>query len=103
MPSDQTMQEQLADWGRQLDKLRDRGEKASEETLQELEKRYESVKTQAQKLAASSRDGAKDVAEKTRTVSGRLADGAGDIGEGFKRSWNELADAFERAGNRVRN
>lgn len=61
-----TLEEQLAAWGRQLDQLRVRANMAGSETLRNLEERYDEVTRQAEALR-------KDAEEKAKTAQ-RLAD-----------------------------
>jgi hypothetical protein len=85
------MEAQLGEWGKEIDKLQAKADKAAADTKQGY---YDQIEDLRSKQAA--------MQAKLHELKTANESAWGDLKEGVDRSWNEIKDAFNKAAARFK-
>jgi len=117
-PDAGSMAQRMAAWGRNLDELRARAQQTGDARLdqlsRELENRYQAVRAEFGALATKAMDNAEKTSREASQSLNATAETAkagtkrtwtdtkaasAELGSGFRRAWDELRNAVNRASN----
>lgn len=107
------LEQELAEWGSRLDELQQKAELVGEDVVDDLQRRYRSVKSEAEmlkqhterELREAQEEAAKLKAKADRQSQERkekLKQSAQDLGQGLSRAWTELRTGVQQAYRRFR-
>jgi uncharacterized coiled-coil DUF342 family protein len=85
------MEAQLSEWGAEIDKLKDRADRAAADTRQGC---YDQIEALHAKQAS--------IQAKLQELKTSGDDAWGDLKEGLDSSWNEVRDSFNKAAARFK-